>query len=84
MTLENLEDCPQMQMRRDWSEDRTTTIKVSVLQLVNSKLSILEILHVDIKDLKASLEFSQSHFKTLQIENKNIKLTVNTVNTGSA
>lgn len=36
-----------------------TSIEVSLLQSINSKLAILEHLHADIKDLKASLEFSQ-------------------------
>lgn len=73
---------PQKQLRRDWSretDDGATTIEVSVLESINNKLSILELLHADIKDLKASLEYSQSQIETLQIENKELKLTVNTL-----
>ncbi|KAL0159210.1 hypothetical protein M9458_042935 [Cirrhinus mrigala] len=44
-----------------------TTIEVSLLQSINSKLAILEHLHADIKDLKASLEFSQSQILSNQV-----------------
>lgn len=73
---------PQKQLRRDWSTETdygAATIEVSVFESINNKLSILELLHADIKDLKASLEYSQSQIETLQIENKELKLTVNTL-----
>lgn len=54
----------------------TVTIEVSLLQSINSKLSILEHLHADVKDLKASLEFSQSQIDTLALENRELKGTV--------
>lgn len=53
-----------------------TSIEVSLLQSINNKLAILEHLHADIKDLKASLEFSQSQIDTLALENRELKGTV--------
>ena len=73
---------PQKQPRRDWStetDEGTTNVEVSVLESINNKLSILEILHADIKELKTSLEFTQSQIEVLQVENKELKLTVNTL-----
>lgn len=52
-----------------------------MLDSINNKLSILEILHADIKKLKASLEYTQSQIETLQVENKELKHTVNTLTT---
>lgn len=54
----------------------TTMVKVSLLQSINDKLSILEMMHADIKELKTSLEFTQSQTDTLQAENKDLKLSV--------
>lgn len=62
------------QPRREYSAESeedptTTTIEVGLLESINNKLAILEILHQDIKDLKTSLEFSQSQIESLQKEN---------------
>lgn len=62
------------QPRREYSAESeedatTTTIEVGLLESINNKLAILEILHQDIKDLKSSLEFSQSQIESLQKEN---------------
>lgn len=54
---------PQEQPRSTETDERTTTIEVSVLKSINNKLSILELLHMDIKDLKASLENSNNKLK---------------------
>lgn len=53
--------------------DEETTVEVSVLASINSKLAILELLHIDIRDLKASLEFSQSQIETLMLDNIELK-----------
>lgn len=58
-----------------------TTVQVSLLESINAKLSVLELLHDDIKDLKASLQFSQSQIDTLQTENSELKETVKTLST---
>lgn len=47
-----------------------------MLEWINSKLSILELLQTDIKELKASLDFSQSQIDTLMLENNELKGTV--------
>lgn len=56
-----------------------TSIEVSLLESINNKLGILELLHADIKDLKASLEYSQSQIDTLVIENNELKGNVTTL-----
>lgn len=58
--------------------DEETTVEVSVLASINSKLAILELLHIDIRDLKASLEFSQSQIETLMLDNIELKKTHHT------
>lgn len=62
------------QPRREYSAESedgtTTTIEVGLLESINNKLAILELLHQDIKDLKTSLEFSQSQIDSLQKDNK--------------
>ncbi|ROL41525.1 hypothetical protein DPX16_6923 [Anabarilius grahami] len=55
------------------AEDSTTTVEVSLLQSINNKLAILELLHQDIKELKTSLEFSQSQIETLEKENNGLQ-----------
>lgn len=59
----------------------TTMVQVSLLQSINDKLSILEMMHADIKELKTSLEFTQSQTDTLQAENKDLKLSVSKLTT---
>lgn len=58
-----------------------TSIEVSLLESINNKLKILELLHADIKDLKASLEFSQSQIDTLVLENSELKRNVTNLST---
>lgn len=53
--------------------------EVSVLQSINNKLSILELLHTDLKDLKSSLKFSQLQIEMLQKENIRLKGTGKTL-----
>lgn len=53
-----------------------TTIEVSLLESINAKLSVLELLRDDIRELKASLQFSQSQIDTLVQENSELKETV--------
>lgn len=61
---------PGREYSAESEEDRaTTTIEVGLLESINNKLAILEKLHQDIKDLKTSLEFSQSQIESLQKEN---------------
>lgn len=48
---------------------------------MNNKLSILEILHADLKELKSSLNFSQSQVAMGQLENNELKETVKTLTT---
>lgn len=69
--LTNMPQPQKKQPRREYSaeseeDSTTTTIEVGLLELINSKLPILEILHQDIKDLKTSLEFNQSQIESLQ------------------
>lgn len=81
LDIMSTEPC-RKQSRRDYStstDEDDGTIPVSLLESINSKLAILELLHADIKDLKASLEFSQSQILTLQQENKELTNTVNTL-----
>lgn len=62
--------------RRNWStetEDETTTIEVSVLQSINHKISKLEVLYANLKELKHSLEFAQFQIDMLQKENSKLK-----------
>lgn len=61
--------------------DEEITVEVSVLASINSKLAILELLHTDIRDLKASFEFSQSQIETLMQENVELKATVSHLST---
>ena len=61
--------------------DDETTIEVSVLSSINNKLSILELLHTDLKELKASFEFSQAQIETLMLENNKLKGTVKNLST---
>lgn len=64
------------------SEDNiTTSIEVCVLESINNKLAILELLHQDIKDLKASLEFSQTQIESIQNENKELQNKITTITT---
>lgn len=72
------EDQPQPPQPKQPAE---LTIEVSLLSSINSKLAILELLHADIKDLKASLEFSQSQIDTLVQENKELRGTVTNLST---
>lgn len=77
---------PRKQPRRDCTTDTeednmTTTIQVSLLQSINNKRSTLEMMHADIKELKTSLEFTQSLIDTLQAENKDLKLSVSKLTT---
>ncbi|KAI2657430.1 M-phase phosphoprotein 9 [Labeo rohita] len=61
---------PRQEYSAESEEDPTmTTIEVGLLESINNKLAILEILHQDINDLKSSLEFSQSQIESLQKEN---------------
>lgn len=78
---------------RDWSTETDDTdppatptanvasIEVSLLESINNKLAILELLHADIRDLKASLEFSQSQIDTLVLENNELKTNVTNLST---
>lgn len=61
------------------AEDNTTTVEVSLLESINNKLAILELLHQDIKELKTSLEFSQSQIETLQKENNELQTMIATL-----
>ena len=61
--------------------DDETTNEVSVLSSINNKLSILELLHTDLKELKASFEFSQAQIETLMLENNKLKGTVKNLST---
>lgn len=70
--------------KRDWStetDDRLITAEVSVLESINAKLSVLELLRDDIRELKASLEFSQSQIDSLVQDNNELKGTVKTLST---
>ncbi|KAL0182496.1 hypothetical protein M9458_021871, partial [Cirrhinus mrigala] len=63
--LTNMPQPKKKQPRREYSAESeedptTTTIEVGLLESINNKLTILEVLHQDIKDLKSSLDFSQS------------------------
>lgn len=74
---------------RNWSTETdeelqqpdTTSIEVSLLSSINNRLAILKLLHADVKDLKASLEFSQSQIETLVQENEERKGTVTNLST---
>lgn len=56
-------------------------IQVSLLQAINDKLSILKMMHADIKELKTSLKFTQSQIDTLQAENNDLELSVGKLTT---
>lgn len=58
------------------TETDLITIEVTVLKSINNKLSILELLHTDIKEPKASLEFTESQIDTPTLENNKLKGTV--------
>ena len=58
------------------TDEETITVEVSLLASINSKLSILELLHADFRDLKSSIEFSQSQIETLMHENNQLQGTV--------
>lgn len=55
------------------------TAEVSLLESINSKLAVLELLRDDLRELKASLEFSQSQIETVIQENNALKGTVKTL-----
>lgn len=74
------------QPRREYSaeseeDSTTTTIEVGLLESINNKLAILEILHQDIKELKSSLEFSQSQIASLQKENNEMHTKISDLTT---
>ncbi|KAI2650906.1 hypothetical protein H4Q32_028239 [Labeo rohita] len=49
---------PRLEYSAESEKDPTmTTIEVGLLESINNKLAVLEILHQDIKDLNSSLEF---------------------------
>lgn len=73
------------QPRREYSaesqDESTTTIEVSLLESINNKLAILEPLHQDIKDLKTSLEFSQSQIQFLKKANNEMHRKISEITT---
>lgn len=73
------------QPRREYSAESedgssTTTIEVGLLESINNKLAILELLHQD-KDLKTSLEFSQSQIESLQKANNEMDKKISEITT---
>lgn len=74
------------QPRREYSAESedgssTTKIEVGLLESINNKLAILELLHQDIKDLKTSLEFSQSQIESLQKANNEMDKKISEITT---
>ena len=68
--------------------DTDSKVEVGVLQSINTKLlrmetqlSLIDVLHKDIRDLKTSLEFSFEQIKDLQHDTNNMKFTVNSLTT---
>lgn len=55
---------------------KTTDIQVSVFKSINKKLDILNTLHQEIKDLRSSLQFTNSLIVALQTDNRQIHTTV--------
>ena len=63
------EENPAMWKKADSATDTedlatTTDVQVSVLESINKKLDVLSLLHQEIKELKASLEFTHRHIET--------------------
>lgn len=74
---------PSKRKKADSSTDtqdlEVTDIQVSVLESINKKLDILSLLHQEIKDLKASLEFTHQQIEDLQRDNTELRSTLTAV-----
>lgn len=74
---------PSKRKKADSSTDtqdlEVTDIQVSVLESINKKLDILSLLHQEIKDLKASLEFTHQQIEDLQRDNNELRSTLTAV-----
>ena len=72
-----LTENPSKRKKADSSTDtqdlETTDIQVSVLESINKKLDVLSLLHQEIKDLKASLEFTHQQIADLQRDNTELR-----------
>ena len=80
----NSRENPNKRKKKDSSTDTqdldTSGIQLSVLESINKKLDVLGILHEEIKELRASLEFTHQQISDLQRDNSELCSALTSVN----